>query len=117
MKIGTLTPEEFDVVKTHTTIGARILSGGKFPLLRLAEEIAFTHHERWDGSGYAGIRGVDIALAGRIVAVADVFDALTQRRPYKPAWPVNDAIGEIERQRGRQFDPTIVDAFMRVVVT
>ena len=115
MKIGKLTPEEFEIVKTHTSIGARILSGGKFPLLRLAEEIAFTHHERWDGSGYAGIRGTDIALAGRIVAVADVFDALTQQRPYKPAWPVADAIAEIDRQRGLQFDPSIVDAFMRVI--
>ena len=115
MKIGKLTAEEFEVVKTHTIIGARILSGGKFPLLRLAEEIAFTHHERWDGSGYAGIKTSDIALAGRIVAVADVFDALTQQRPYKPAWPVGEAIGEIERQRGRQFDPKIVDAFMRVI--
>jgi putative two-component system response regulator len=115
MKIGKLTSEEFEIVKTHTTIGARILSGGKFPLLRLAEEIAFTHHERWDGSGYAGIRGADIALAGRVVAVADVFDALTQQRPYKPAWPVGEAIAEIDRQRGRQFDPTVVDAFMAVI--
>ena len=88
MKLGKLTAEEFDVVKTHTVIGARILSGGKFPLLRLAEEIAFSHHERWDGDGYAAIGGTDIPLAGRIVAVADVFDALTQQRPYKPAWPV-----------------------------
>src|SRR5215831_14686351 len=115
LKIGKLTPDEFEIVKTHTTIGARILSGGKFPLLRLAEEIAFTHHERWDGSGYAGIRGTDIALAGRIVAVADVFDALTQQRPYKPAWPVAEAIAEIDRQRARQFDPDVVDAFLRVV--
>jgi putative two-component system response regulator len=115
LKMGKLTPEEFEVVKTHTVIGARILSGGKFPLLRLAEEIAFTHHERWDGGGYAGIRGADIALAGRIVAVADVFDALTQQRPYKPAWPVADAIGEIDRQRGKQFDPEVVDAFLRVI--
>jgi len=115
LKMGKLTAEEFEVVKTHTSIGARILSGGKFPLLRLSEEIAFTHHERWDGSGYAGIRGTDIALAGRIVAVADVFDALTQQRPYKPAWPVGDAIGEIDRQRERQFDPNVVDSFMRVI--
>ena len=115
LKMGKLTAEEFEIVKTHTAIGARILSGGKFPLLRLAEEIAFTHHERWDGNGYAGIRGADIALAGRIVAVADVFDALTQQRPYKPAWPVGDAIGEIDRQRGKQFDPDVVDAFLRVI--
>jgi putative two-component system response regulator len=115
LKMGRLTADEFEIVKTHTTIGARILSGGKFPLLRLSEEIAFTHHERWDGSGYAGIRGTDIALAGRIVAVADVFDALTQQRPYKPAWPVAEAIGEIDRQRGRQFDPNVVDAFLRII--
>jgi len=115
MKMGKLTPEEFEVVKTHTVIGARILSGGKFPLLRLAEEIAFSHHERWDGEGYARIRGVDVPLAGRIVAVADVFDALTQQRPYKPAWPVAEAIGEIDRQRQRQFDPDVVDAFLRVI--
>jgi putative two-component system response regulator len=115
LKLGKLSEEEFAVVKTHTVIGARILSGGKFPLLRLAEEIAFSHHERWDGSGYAGIPGTRIPLAGRIVSVADVFDALTQQRPYKPAWPVSDAIAEIDRQRGRQFDPDVVDAFIRVI--
>jgi putative two-component system response regulator len=115
LKMGKLTSAEFEVVKQHTAIGARILSGGKFPLLRLAEEIAFTHHERWDGDGYANIRGHDIPLCGRIVAVADVFDALTQQRPYKPAWPVAEAIAEIDRQRERQFDPGVVDAFLRVV--
>ena len=115
MKLGKLTAEEFELVKTHTTIGARILSGSRFTILRLAEEIAYNHHERWDGSGYVGIRGSDIPLAGRIVAVADVFDALTQKRPYKSAWPVNEAIAEIDRQRGRQFDPALVDAFLRVI--
>jgi putative two-component system response regulator len=115
MKMGKLTRAEFEVVKQHTVIGARILSGGKFPLLRLAEEIAFSHHERWDGAGYAGLRGTDVPLAGRIVAVADVFDALTQQRPYKPAWPVAEAIAEIDRQRERQFDPGVVDAFLRVI--
>ena len=115
LKMGKLTPDEFEIVKTHTVIGARILSGGKFPLLRLAEEIAFSHHERWDGDGYAGMRGIDVPLAGRIVAVADVFDALTQQRPYKPAWPIADAIAEIDRQRERQFDPDVVDAFLRVI--
>ena len=115
MKVGKLTSEEFEIVKTHTTIGARILSGGKFPLLRMAEEIAFSHHERWDGTGYAGIAAHEIPLAGRIVAVTDVFDALTQQRPYKAAWPVLDAIAEIDRQRGYQFDPGVVDAFLRVV--
>jgi len=115
MKLGKLTLEEFELVKTHTTIGARILSGSRFGVLRLAEEIAFSHHERWDGDGYAGIAGDHIPLAGRIVAVADVFDALTQKRPYKAAWPVGEAIAEIDRQRARQFDPELVDAFLRVI--
>ena len=115
LKLGKLTAPEFELVKTHTTIGARILSGSRFSLLRMAEEIAFSHHERWDGTGYEGLVGSRIPLAGRIVTVADVFDALTQKRPYKPAWPVGEAVAEIERQRGRQFDPDVVDAFLRVI--
>jgi putative two-component system response regulator len=115
LKLGKLTDEEFTLVKTHTTIGARILSGSRFPILRLAEEIAFNHHERWDGDGYAGVSRDAIPLAGRIVAVADVFDALTQKRPYKAAWPVGEAAAEIERQRARQFDPALVDAFLRII--
>lgn len=115
LKLGRLTQEEFAIVKTHTVIGARILSGSRFPILRLAEEIAFNHHERWDGDGYAGIARDAIPLAGRIVAVADVFDALTQKRPYKPAWSVDDAVAEIARQRGRQFDPMLVDSFLKVI--
>ena len=115
LKLGKLSVAEFEVVKTHTTIGARILSGSRFPILRLAEEIAFSHHERWDGNGYAGIRRESIPLPGRIVAVADVFDALTQQRPYKEAWPVTEAIAEIERQRARHFDPALVDAFLTII--
>lgn len=115
LKLGKLTPEEFAIVRTHATIGARILSGSRFPILRLAEEIAFNHHERWDGDGYAGIAKDAIPLAGRIVTVADVFDALTQKRPYKSAWPVGEAMAEIERQRGRQFDPALADAFLQVI--
>jgi putative two-component system response regulator len=115
LKLGKLTDEEFALVKTHTTIGARILSGSRFSLLKLAEEIAFSHHERWDGSGYEGMVGEDIPLSGRIVAIADVFDALTHKRPYKAAWPIGDAIEEIELQRRRQFDPSMVDAFMKVI--
>ena len=115
LKPGKLSGDEFALVKTHTTIGARILSGSRFPILRLAEEIAFSHHERWDGEGYARIAGDSIPLPGRIVAIADVFDALTQRRPYKDAWPVDKAVDEIEQQRGRQFDPKLVDAFLRII--
>ena len=115
LKLGRLTEDEFEIVKTHTTIGARILSGSRFPILRLAEEIAFSHHERWDGNGYTGITRDSIPLAGRIVAVADVFDALTQKRPYKGAWTLEDAMAEIDRQRSRQFDPMLVDAFLRVL--
>jgi len=85
LKLGTLSDDEFAVVKTHTTIGARILSGSKYTLLKLAEEIARTHHERWDGDGYEGLAGDAIPLPGRIVTIADVFDALTQKRPYKAA--------------------------------
>jgi putative two-component system response regulator len=115
LKLGKLTAEEFTLVKTHTTIGARILSGSRFSLLKLAEEIAASHHERWDGSGYQGTAGEAIPLVGRIVTVADVFDALTQERPYKAAWSKEDAVAEIERQRGHQFDPAIVDAFLRII--
>jgi putative two-component system response regulator len=115
LKLGKLTTAEFELVKTHTSIGAKILSGSRFALLRLAEEIAFSHHERWDGTGYAGLSGDRIPLVGRIVTVADVFDALTQKRPYKPAWPLEEAVAEIDRQRGRQFDPDVVEAFLRII--
>lgn len=116
LKMGRLTPDEFDVIKTHTIIGARILSGSRFPLLQMAEQIALSHHERWDGDGYTpGVSGDAIPLPGRIVTVADVFDALTQQRPYKPAWPLEDAIAEVDRQRARQFDPRAAEAFLRVM--
>lgn len=109
-----LTPEEFDVVKTHTVIGAKILSGSRSPLMLMAEEIAWSHHERWDGRGYAGAIAEEIPLMGRITTVADVFDALTHERPYKEAWPLERAIDEIAAQRGEQFDPRIVDAFVAI---
>jgi len=109
LKPGRLTPEERAVMETHTTIGAAILGGSEFPVLRLGEEIASTHHERWDGTGYpSGLRGDAIPLAGRIVAVADVLDALTHARPYKQAWPLSDAIAEIRAGCGSQFDPAVV---------
>jgi putative two-component system response regulator len=99
----------------HTTLGARILSGGQFPLLQLDETIALTHHERWDGTGYMGLRGEDIPMAGRIVSVADVFDALTSERPYKKPWSQQEAIEEIQRQSGRQFDPRVVEALVKII--
>jgi putative two-component system response regulator len=112
LKPGRLTADEFETVKTHTLIGAGILGGSRFPLLQVAAEIALSHHERWDGSGYPrGLAGESIPLVGRIVAIADVFDALIHERPYKAAWPVADALAEIERQSGRQFDPHVVAAF------
>ena len=115
LKPGKLSPEEFEIMKTHTRIGARILSGSRSPMLQLAREVALTHHERWDGQGYAGLAGDAIPLPGRIVAVADTFDALTHQRPYKPAWSIAEAMAEVERERGRQFDPDIVDAFLHIM--
>src|SRR5919109_2922920 len=115
LKPGKLTPEEFERMKRHTQLGAKMLSGGRFPLLQLAEQIALTHHERWDGSGYMGLSQEDIPIAGRIVAVADVFDALISERPYKKAWPLDEAIEEIRNQSGRQFDPRVVEAFLKAL--
>lgn len=115
LKPGKLTVGEFSQIKVHTTIGAEILSGSQSPLLRLAERVALTHHERWGGGGYpSGSGGVQIPLSGRIVAVADVFDALSHERPYKKAWPVEESVAEILDQSGDQFDPGVVQAFMRL---
>jgi putative two-component system response regulator len=112
-KRGKLTAKEFEQVKTHTTAGAQMLAGSPFELLALAEQTALTHHERWDGSGYpAGLAGEAIPITGRIVAVADVYDALTHSRPYKAAWSTADAISELTSQAGRHFDPIVVDAFL-----
>ncbi len=115
LKPGRLTSEEFEVMKEHAAIGAKILSGSHSACLQMAEVIAYTHHERWDGAGYHGMAGDDIPLHGRIVAVADVYDALTSERPYKRAWSAGDALAEIEAQSGRQFDPAVVTAFLEVV--
>jgi putative two-component system response regulator len=116
LKPGGLTDDEQAVMKTHTTIGAHILGESEYPVLVMAREIALTHHERWDGAGYpAGLRASAIPIAGRIVAVADVFDAITHERPYKQALPADYAISEITRASGAQFDADVVDAFMGCV--
>ena len=115
LKPSQLTSQEFEHMKTHTTVGAKMLSGGRFPLLQLAEEIALNHHERWDGTGYIGLSAEAIPIAGRIVTVADVFDALRNERPYKRAWALEDAMDEIRRQSGQQFDPRVVEAFFRLI--
>jgi putative two-component system response regulator len=116
LKPGGLAPEEFRAMTRHTVIGGEILSGSQSPLLKLAEMIALSHHECWDGSGYPfGRRGEDIPVAGRIVSVADVFDALTHRRPYKEAWPVGEAAAEIERLDRSKFDPRVVEAFLHLL--
>ena len=100
-------------MEEHVKIGASILADGKFAVVQLAREIALTHHERWDGTGYMeSRRGDAIPLAGRIVAVADVFNALMHDRPYKEAWALEDAVGEIARQSGHHFDPDVVSAFL-----
>jgi len=115
LKPGKLTAVEFEQVKQHTVGGAHILRDSSSDILKLAEQIALNHHEWWNGKGYPhGLRGLEIPLAARIVALADVFDALTHERPYKHAWPVDEATVEIERLRGRQFDPAVVDAFDRL---
>ena len=115
LKPDRLEPEEITVMQTHTVIGANILAGSPHQLLMLAEEIAISHHERWDGAGYPRrLAGEEIPLAGRIVAVADVFDSLTHERPYKKAWSVRDTLAEIEREAGAQFDPRAVEAMLRL---
>lgn len=113
LKAGRLTPEEFAVMRRHPQIGHDILKGSSSNILRLGATIALTHHEKFDGSGYPqGLDGEAVPIAGRIVAVADVFDALTSSRPYKPAWPLSRAIALLREGRGSHFDPHCVDALL-----
>jgi len=113
MKPGKLTDEEFDRMKTHTSIGAKILADSRADILQLAQQIAISHHEKWNGRGYPqGHAGEKIPLAGRIVGLADVFDALTSKRPYKVPYPVEVAVNIIQKERGEHFDPDVADAFL-----
>lgn len=116
LKPGRLDPDELAAMRRHTVEGSAILAGSRFPLLIMAEQIARYHHERWDGEGYPdGLSGEDIPLPARIAAVADVYDALTHARAYKAAWSEEDAKAEILKGRGAQFDPQVVDAFLRLI--
>lgn len=106
LKPGRLSADEWEIMKTHTTLGFEMLKDSTSPLLRMGAEIAHTHHEKFNGTGYpCGLVGNQIPLAGRIVAVVDEFDALLSTRPYKKAWPLTDALGVIRRKRGGHFDP------------
>src|SRR3712207_1633498 len=108
LKQGPLDAQEWEVMKSHTTVGAQLLSGSRSPVVRVAEIIARTHHEKWDGTGYpAGLTGEEIPLVSRICAVCDVFDALVSDRPYKEAWLVDDALREIRRLAGTHLDPRL----------
>lgn len=114
LKKGSLTPKEYEIIKEHCEIGGDLLKGGNSKLLKIARAVALTHHEHWDGSGYPkGMPGKKIPLAGRIVAICDVFDALTSQRPYKEAWKFEEAVKEIQRLNNTFFDPQIVKLFIQ----
>lgn len=115
LKRGSLSDDETKKMREHTTVGANILSGSRFPMMRIAEEIALHHHECWDGSGYPdGLAGDQIPLAARIASIIDVFDSLTHWRVYKRAWTTEEALDEIERLAGSKFDPVVAEAFLRM---
>lgn len=114
LKPGPLDAAEWEIMKTHSYIGYKIMNSPKSDILKMAAMVAYTHHEKWNGSGYPrGLQGTDIPIFGRIVAIADVFDALISDRPYKKAWSVDQAVLEIEQNAGTHFDPDLVAVFMR----
>lgn len=116
LKPGKLEPDEWATMQSHVTIGADLLDGTDVPLLVMAKNIALTHHEKWDGTGYPrGLAGETIPIEGRICAICDVFDALTSERPYKEEWPVEEAIAYIREQKGKHFDPHLVDLFENIL--
>ena len=115
LKPGKLTDEEFDTMKTHTEIGAELLAGSNSPVVQLAQQVALSHHEKWNGSGYPeGLEGENIPLEARICCVVDVFDALISERPYKQPWSVDDALAEIKKCGGTMFDPELADVFVKL---
>ncbi len=112
LKPAKLTVQEFEIMKTHTTIGAQLLTGASSPVMKMAQTIALSHHENWDGTGYPkGLKGEDIPLVGQICSVSDVFDALISERPYKRPWTPQQAAQEIISQKGKKFKPELVDRF------
>ncbi len=114
LKAGKLDADEWEIMKQHALYGAEIIGNHPSALLQLAKEVALTHHERWDGTGYPnGLAADAIPLSGRIVAIADVYDALTSDRPYKTAWPEQQAVGYLQEQAGRHFDPDLIQHFIR----
>ncbi len=116
LKPGKLDAEEWEIMKQHTVIGVDILKGSDAECIRQGEIIARTHHEKWDGSGYPdGLKGTEIPIFGRIAAIADVFDALTSKRPYKEAFSVEQSLAMISAERGSHFDPEVVDAFLDIL--
>lgn len=116
LKPGKLDAEEWQIMQTHVDIGVEILSGSDSELMNMAAEVAQNHHEKWDGSGYpCALAGEKIPLTGRVVAIADVFDALTTERPYKKAWPIDKAVDFLQEQKGKHFEPTLVDLFIEIL--
>ena len=113
LKPGKLTTKEFEVMKTHTIIGAKILNNSKRDVIKMGYELALNHHEKWDGSGYpAGLIGGNIPLTARVVAFADVFDALSTNRVYKEAFPIETCIEILKEQRNKHFDGELLDLFL-----
>jgi len=116
LKPGKLDAAEWEIMKTHVDIGVEILSGSDSALMKMAAEIAQNHHEKWDGTGYpCALSGENIPLTGRVVAIADVFDALTTERPYKKAWAVDDAIEFLKEQKNKHFQPSLVETFLNIL--
>ncbi len=115
LKPGELNAEEWEIMRSHSAIGAELLAGSRSPVVQMGEVIALTHHERWDGSGYPrGLKGDEIPFVARVTAICDVFDALISERPYKPAWSLERARGEIRSEAGKHFDPELVAIFTEI---